>query len=74
MPTSRRRSLLLLTASLLLAVPARAQDGGGSQTMRERLRNVFHFGSCEELICLSLESPGEHGQHYNPAAHEVAEA
>lgn len=83
MPTSRRRPLLLLAASLLLAGPAHAQDGhddhaGGSAassgTMRATLRNVFHFGSCDELICLSLESPGEHGQHYNPAAREVAES
>jgi hypothetical protein len=71
---SRYRAFLLVAAALLLAVPAHAQDGGGSPTMRERLRNVFHFGSCEELICLSLESPGQHGQHYNPAAREVAES
>ncbi|HEU4628425.1 MAG TPA: transporter [Gemmatimonadaceae bacterium] len=74
MPPLRSRPLLLLVASLLLAGPVHAQDAGAEATMRERLRNVFHFGSCEELICLSLESPGEHGQHYNPAAREVAES
>jgi hypothetical protein len=70
---SRYRAFLLVAAALLSGSPAHAQ-GGEDDTMRARLRNVFHFGSCDELICLSLESPGEHGQHFNPAAHEVAEA
>jgi hypothetical protein len=78
MPRCVRRSLLLAAAApFMLAAPAAAQDGGGdgarSGGLRASLRDVFHFGSCAQLICLSLQSPGEHGQHYNPAALEVAE-
>jgi hypothetical protein len=71
MPPAGRRSLCLAAVSLALASPAAAQD---APNLRASLRNVFHFGTCEQLICLSLESPGEHGEHYNPDARQVAES
>jgi hypothetical protein len=73
MPPIGRRPLLLAAAGLLLAAPAAAAQDPAPD-LRTALRNVFHFGSCEQLICLSLETPGEHGQHYNPDAAQVAES
>ena len=79
---SRRALRSLLPAALALAgaTPLAAQDhheapanGARAGSMRASLRDVFHLGSCEQLICLSAASPGEHGQHYNPAAQAVAE-
>jgi hypothetical protein len=80
MPRRARHSLPLAAASLLLAAsaaPAAAQPGyagAPAGSLAASLRDVFHFGSCEQLICLSLQSPGEHGAHYNPAALQVAES
>ncbi|HUF25442.1 MAG TPA: hypothetical protein VMM18_00570 [Gemmatimonadaceae bacterium] len=69
MPPRTRVPLLLVGAVLLASLIA---PGAEAQSMRTQLRNVFHFGTCEDLICLSTSS-GEHGTHYNPAAAEVAE-
>lgn len=82
MPRRALRLTLLAAVPLLAAAPLVAQDhghepapGGTARagSMRANLRDVFHLGSCDQLICLSAASPGEHGAHYNPAAQGVAE-
>lgn len=56
------RSCVVVALSLALApLPAAAQS------VRERIVEMFHFGTCEQLICLST-STGVHGAHYNPDA------
>jgi hypothetical protein len=47
------------------ALPAQADA-------RSHIRDLFHFGSCDTLICLST-STGVHGSHYNPDASAVAQ-
>ena len=47
----------------LVAVPLHAQSA------RSRLRDLFHFGTCDTLVCLSVGVTGsQHGAHYNPDA------
>jgi hypothetical protein len=53
---------LAVFAVLTLATPV-----AGAQTTREQIRNMFHFGDCPELICLS-NLTGPHGSHFNPDA------
>ena len=48
-------------AIALTASVAQAQD------TRTKIREIFHFGSCAALVCLSTTT-GVHGDHYNPDA------
>ncbi len=52
-----------MVAVVLLATRLPAQE----PNMKTDIRNLFHFGTCSELICLSL-SAGPHGSHFNPDA------
>jgi hypothetical protein len=55
--------------ALLTVAPVDAR----AQSMRESIRDLFHFGTCAELICLST-STGVHGSHYIPDAASVGVA
>jgi hypothetical protein len=61
-----RKPLQALVAVVMLSSTAHAQD------LRTRVREIFHFGTCPSLICLST-STGTHGTHYNPDANAVGE-
>jgi hypothetical protein len=52
---------------LVASATARAQDD-----VRSKVREIFHFGTCSSLICLST-STGNHGTHYNPDAIAVGQ-
>jgi len=56
-----------LLAVVFVASTARAQDD-----VRSKVREIFHFGTCSSLICLST-SAGPHGAHYNPDANAVGQ-
>jgi hypothetical protein len=58
--------LQALVAVVVVSSTARAQD---AQT---QVREIFHFGTCSSLICLST-STGIHGTHYNPDAEAVGQ-
>jgi hypothetical protein len=55
-----RRSVSTVLMLGLLASPASAQS------MRERVTNLFTFGSCGDPLCLEVNAE-IHGQHYNPS-------
>src|SRR5580765_4836661 len=59
--------LKALLAVVFVVSPARAQDD-----VRSKVREIFHFGTCSSLICLST-STGPHGLHYNPDANAVGQ-
>lgn len=56
----RRVALAILA---LLAAPA-----VGAQNLRQQVQQLFTFGSCGEIICLSPNVIGQHGEHFKPAA------
>src|SRR5438270_9676870 len=56
-----------LVAVVVIASSAKAQDD-----VRSKVREIFHFGTCSSLICLSL-STGNHGTHFNPDANAVGQ-
>lgn len=60
--------LLPLLAVVVSASPARVQ----AQDARTEIRQIFHFGTCPSLICLSLGT-GVHGTHFNPDANAVGQ-
>ncbi len=62
------KKLLLqaFVAGLVVLPSAQAQDA------RTKVREIFHFGTCEALICLSTTT-GVHGDHYNPDAAAVGQ-
>jgi Putative MetA-pathway of phenol degradation len=60
------KPLLALVAVVAVALPARAQDA------RSQVREIFHFGTCSSLICLSTGT-GVHGTHFNPDAEAVGQ-
>jgi len=53
-------------ASIVMVSSAQAQDA------RTKVREIFHFGTCDVLICLSTTT-GVHGTHYNPDAAAVGQ-
>lgn len=55
--------LLVLCLASAVAGPARAQGG-----MRDRLRELFSFGSCGQPLCLdnSVNATNGHGDHFLP--------
>jgi hypothetical protein len=58
-----RRSLAALFLTLMCAAPLRAQSA------HDRLRGLFHFGSCDTLVCLNVGTGSTgHGSHFNPDA------
>ncbi|HEV8234366.1 MAG TPA: hypothetical protein VGP84_07190, partial [Gemmatimonadaceae bacterium] len=59
--------LQALVAVVFVASSVRAQDD-----VRSKIREIFHFGTCSSLICLST-STGNHGTHYNPDAEAVGQ-
>ena len=59
--------LQALVGVVFLVSSARAQDD-----VRSKVREIFHFGTCSSLICLST-STGFHGTHYNPDAIAVGQ-
>ncbi|HKW11056.1 MAG TPA: hypothetical protein VJO33_11805 [Gemmatimonadaceae bacterium] len=59
--------LKALVAVVFVVSSARAQDD-----VRSKVREIFHFGTCASLICLST-STGTHGSHYNPDANAVGQ-
>jgi len=56
-----------LIAVVMIASCAEAQDD-----VRSKVREIFHFGTCSSLICLSLGT-GNHGTHFNPDANAVGQ-
>jgi hypothetical protein len=61
-----KKLLLQAFVAVVLVAPAQAQDA------RTKVREIFHFGSCDALICLSTTT-GVHGDHYNPDAAAVGQ-
>src|SRR5215468_12357917 len=61
------KTLRALTACALLYASA-----AGAQDARTKIRDIFHFGTCDALICLSSLT-GIHGEHYNPDASAVGQ-
>ncbi|HEX5438683.1 MAG TPA: hypothetical protein VFW98_16145 [Gemmatimonadaceae bacterium] len=73
MPTRRRaghgalRGTVLRVSGvcllLLAGVPVQAQSA------HDKLRSLFHFGTCDTLVCLNVgTSSAGHGSHFNPDA------
>lgn len=58
--------LLPAIAAVVAISSAQGQDA------RSNVREIFHFGTCSSLICLST-STGFHGTHYNPDANAVGQ-
>ena len=58
----RKRSLMLAVIALLVTPAAPL----GAQSMRRVIRDLFHFGTCDTLICLRVDN--QHANHYNPDA------
>lgn len=58
--------LLLAFVAVVVVSPAQAQDA------RSDIREIFHFGTCPSLICLSTGT-GVHGTHFNPDANAVGQ-
>ena len=58
-----RRVVVTLAALVATALPVWAQGGG----LREQIRQLFTFGNCGEIICLS-NLTGAHGDHFKPSA------
>jgi hypothetical protein len=42
--------------------------GGHAQGLREQLTELFHFGPCQELVCLDTAPANYHGRHFIPGA------
>lgn len=59
-----RRSVLALAGLLCMSVPAEAQK------LRDKIGDLFTFGSCGEPLCLdgSINAGTGHGDHFKPAA------
>lgn len=59
-----RRGLLALVGLLVCSTPAQAQD------LRDRISDLFTFGSCGQPLCLdgSINAANGHGNHFIPAA------
>ena len=62
---SGRRAGCLLVVSLLLAAPLQGQ---GHAHLRDRIRELFSFGSCGQPLCLdgSVSAANGHGNHFLP--------
>jgi hypothetical protein len=60
----RRRGVLALAGLLVWASPAAAQH------LRDRISDLFTFGSCGQPLCLdgSINAANGHGDHFIPAA------
>jgi Putative MetA-pathway of phenol degradation len=58
-----RATSVLVPLLLALAVPPTAR----AQSIRQDIRELFHFGTCPELVCLVLTGGG-HGEHFKPDA------
>lgn len=78
-PAVRRPTPTALTMPRVLRVLAAAagltllaSTALSAQDARTRIRDIFHFGTCDTLICLST-STGVHGTHYNPDASAVGQ-
>lgn len=56
----------------LIAVVTLVSSANAQEDVRSKVREIFHFGTCSSLICLSL-STGNHGSHFNPDANAVGE-
>lgn len=65
MPGRRAASTLVLAA--VLAVPLQAQSQTDTH-LRDRLRELFSFGSCGQPLCLdgSVSAANGHGNHFLP--------
>ena len=61
------RRLALCCLVVLCPAAASAQSSSSGKTMRDVIRNLFHFGTCPQLICLDSLT-GIHGNHFNPDA------
>lgn len=61
------RRLVLCGLLALIPATATAQSSSSGKTMRDVIRNLFHFGTCPQLICLDSLT-GIHGNHFNPDA------
>ena len=61
-----RRALLAFAALVITAAPATAQ----SRNLKDRISDLFTFGSCGEPLCLdgSINAVNGHGDHFKPAA------
>ncbi|MGH7537139.1 MAG: hypothetical protein ACREMF_00770, partial [Gemmatimonadales bacterium] len=57
----RGRVVVACAALVVTAPPLRAQG------LRQQIKQLFTFGSCGEIICLS-NLTGAHGDHFKPAA------
>ena len=62
----------LLKAFLAVMIVSSAQAQTQTEDARSQIREIFHFGTCSSLICLST-STGVHGSHYNPDADAVGQ-
>ncbi len=51
-----------------LASPLQAQSAGGHIHLRDRIRDLFSFGSCGQPLCLdnSVNATNGHGDHFLP--------
>jgi len=51
-----------------LAEPLQAQGAGGHTHLRDRIRDLFSFGSCSQPLCLdnSVNATNGHGDHFLP--------
>lgn len=58
--------LMAFVAVVVVVSPSQAQDA------RTQVREIFHFGTCPSLICLSTGT-GVHGTHFNPDANAVGQ-
>ena len=63
-----RRFVLGAAALFASAAPLTAQS------LRDEVKNLFTFGSCGEIICLSPDLAGFHGDHFKTAADSSGEA
>ena len=59
-----RRSVGLALIGACVAAPAFGQS---TPNMKTDIRNLFHFGTCANLICIDTTA-GPHGTHFNPDA------
>lgn len=64
-----RRAASTLVVAVVLALPLQAQSQPHSHThLRDRIRELFSFGSCGQPLCLdgSVSAANGHGQHFLP--------